>query len=229
MHFNTLILIKTERRKEKVFMSREMLTFFRTVIAMICGACLLVGCSTTTKLRSPLPIRNFDKISDEVIGLYIPEESKHYVWRGNINVTKYNVEFGNALEANAKHALSKIYSEVVPIDHFPLDPLPNNGITRALSLEIARANVSPGGATFSTSSAELQLRAELASDSQLEREVIVAEGKGDASPGAAGCIPLFFINNIAYNKALQKANEQAMAHALDRLIDAIIEHDRKTK
>jgi len=203
-------------------MTDKMFTSFRTVIAMVCGACLLIGCSPSSKLRSPLPIRDFNNISDKAIGLYIPQASKTYVWRGKINITSYSVEFGNALETNAKNALSKIYPNVLPIDHFPLDPLPNNEIARALKLEIAGANVSPGGMTFSKSSATVELRAELACSDRLETKVITASGNGEASPGAMGCIPLFFLNQVAYNKAVENANELAMTNALERLIEAII-------
>jgi hypothetical protein len=120
---------------------------------------LLAGCSVTTKLTSPLPVNISAAKSDEAIGLYIPNASKQYVWKGNINVATYNVEFGNALEANTKHALSKVFRDVSVIDHFP-PPLTSGG--RAISVEIEDATVSPGALTFMSTSADVRLKAIIA-------------------------------------------------------------------
>ena len=196
------------------FKNAGLLGVLITVIA------LLPACSITTKLTNPLPIKEFGVANNEVIGLYVPEASRNYVWKGNINITPYSVEFGNALEPNVKYALSKIFREVVLVDVFPVPALSTKDVMRSVSVEIETAKVSPGALTFSSTSAELRLKAIFSKAGQIEGDPILVLGRATASAGGAGYIPL--LNQVAYNAALQKAAEQAMTDALEQLVDEII-------
>jgi hypothetical protein len=187
---------------------------------------LLAGCSVTTKLTSPLPVNISAAKTDEAIGLYIPDASKQYVWKGNINVATYNVEFGNALEANAKHALSKVFRDVSVIDHFP--PASTTG-ERAVSVEIEDAQVSPGALTFLSTSADVRLKAIIAEGGQAVGSPISVQGQAEASPGAMGANPILGMNQAAYDGALQEASEKAMTSALEQLIDAISKQHRAAR
>lgn len=189
---------------------------------VLLAASTLAACAVTTKLQSPLEIKDFSKKSNDAIGLHISAASKQYVWNGNINVIPYSVEFGNALEPNAKHAFGKAFRQVVLIDRFPTPTSSQGGPERAVSLEIAYADVSPGALTFSSTRAVLQLKAILAKGSQIEDQAILVEGSAEASPGVLGAIPLLFINQVAYDAALQEASELAMKDALEKIVEATL-------
>jgi hypothetical protein len=201
----------------------------------------LAGCSVTTKLTSPLEIKNFDAKSNEAIGLYIPDASKQYIWKGNIHVVPYNVEFGNALEPNAKHALSKGFREVTLIDQLPQPSATNSGFSRIISVEIEDADVSPGAMTFMSTSANIRLKAIITENGKVVGQPISVQGNSDSSPkfkvvNSDGSIDPEINRTMAmldiqqtaqnadaaYYKALQQAAEKAMSSALEQLVDAVI-------
>ena len=196
------------------------------VVSAVIVVGLNTGCGVTTKLQYPLPIKDFAVKKNETIALYIPDQSKTNVWKGKININPYSVEFGNALEPNAKYALSKVFSEVVVVDKFPPPPVSAASPKRAVLIEISGANVAPGAMTFSSTSSSLNLKATMSQGGQIRGEPMSVQGTASASPGVMGAIPILGLNQLAYNKALQKSAEGAMTKALEELVDAIIASDR---
>ncbi|MEQ1560239.1 MAG: hypothetical protein ABL933_15055 [Methyloglobulus sp.] len=152
------------------------------LIALFNLVWLFAGCSgITTKLTNPLPIKDFGAISKDAIGLYIPDASKQYIWKGNINVVPYNVEFGNALEPNAKHALSKAFREVTVIDHMPQVTTATSGFSRIVSVEIEDADVSPGALNGMSTSADIRLKAIITESGDVVGKPISVQGHADSA------------------------------------------------
>lgn len=195
-------------------------------LTLMCLVASLLGCAVTTRLAAPLPIKNFGEMKDETIGLYVSDASRTYVWNGHINVAAHHVEFGNALEPNAKHALSRIFRKVVVLDKFPPNTSAHHDLTRAVSVEIKHANVTPGALTFSSSSAQLDLTAVVAHGGRVEGNSLLVQGRAEASPGIMGAIGPLYSNQTAYYVAIQKAAELAMVNALEQLVDLINQRDK---
>jgi hypothetical protein len=185
----------------------------------------ILNCAVATKIQSPLPIKNFDSSNGESVMLHIPEASRTYIWKGEINIIDYSVEFGNGLEPNAKYALSKYYKDVTVIDSviLPAKSTGNNATT--ITIEIEKAFVNPGSLTFMPTQSQIKTKALLSKGGKPEGEEISVVGMGSASPGILGLIPL--VNQIVYDNALQYASEQAMTNALEKIIDEIIKRKGK--
>jgi hypothetical protein len=183
------------------------------------------NCGTiTTKIQSPLPIKNLGISSEENVMLHIPEASRAYIWKGEINVIDYHVEFGNALEPNAKYALSKYFKDVTIIDK-PMSASKSMNITNTVTMEIETASVNPGSLTFTSTESEIKIKTILTKDGKADGNDFSVLGRGSASPGILGLIPI--INQIAYNNALQNASERAMTNALEKIMDEIIKRKGK--
>jgi hypothetical protein len=185
-----------------------------------CAAALLAGCAVTTRLSSPLDIRLVEGGRKDGIGLHIPEPTRSYVWRGRINVVPYRVEFGDGLEPNAVDALSRAFGEVTMLETFP--PSSELSPEYSISLHILGAQVSPGLLTFSSTTAELQLKALVAKRAVVHEAPIRVTGRWESTPGAEGFNIQGARNQVAYEQALQDASEGAMANALAQLVEALL-------
>ncbi len=145
-----------------------------------------LNCAVVTKIQSPLPIKNFDSSNGESIMLHIPEASRTYIWKGEINIIDYSVEFGNGLETNAKYALSKYFKDVTVVDTIvsPSKSTGNSGTT--IIIEIEQASVNPGSLTFLPTQSQIKTKALLSKHGKQEGEEISVLGVGSAAPGILG-------------------------------------------
>lgn len=185
----------------------------------------ILNCAVATKIQSPLPIKNFDTSDGGSIFLHIPEASRKYIWKGEINIIDYSVEFGNALEPNAKYALSKYYKDVTVIDTIVSSTKSTGNTGTTVTIEIENAFVNPGSLTFLPTQSQIKTKALLSKGGKQDGEEISVQGIGSAAPGILGIIPI--VNQIVYDNALQHASEQAMTDALERIIDEIIKRKGK--
>ena len=108
------------------------------------------------------------------------------------------------------------------IETFPTSQARDGRPLRAVSVEITGSKVSPGALTFSATGAVLRLQAKVAVGSEIDAAPLEIEGRGEASPGALGAVPILFMNQVAYDRALQKVCEVALQDALEKLVDVMI-------
>ncbi len=186
-------------------------------LSLLAALCAL-ACGPEIRLPSPLTSKLYDTRIKLPVALHVSEAARSYVATGMINVVRYHVYFGDALEANAVHAFGQAFDRVTVLDRFP--PAGDRAPRLALDVGIKSTDVSPGQLTFLPTHATVDLEARLAVDGVVQAEPIDVSGQGQGSPGALGALP--GPNQGAYDSALQSACELAMGDALEKLVDASI-------
>ena len=184
---------------------------------VIAAVLSLSACATTMDLRSPVPLESEAAPRSQSILFHVDEGASSYEFKGNINVQPLTIAFGKSLKSTLAAALAQKYESVSEIGAFP----PASDSAPSVSVEFSEVTVNPGALTFSSSSASVELRARFQVPGDSTLQAVRIKAKAEASPGAQGAIPIPGLNDSAYNNAIRRASELALARAVVGIVNYV--------
>jgi hypothetical protein len=193
------------------------------VLLLVTATMTMTGCGTmrmsTTDVSSDL---QFERRSNQIpvdVGLYVRDEARAYTASANYAFQKYTLPIGESLEPNARRSLSQVFRSVQVVGDPVSAGAPNSRFPVTLSLGVAGADIELGTFNFSEQKVNVSIhcKAYAADGKTLFETTSAADGVGRDN---WGFIPG---NTNAFQVGLQRAGEDGLRKALERLNDDLSE------